>query len=100
MRNIFIATISCCHFLLSCSDDRVMHYGFGTALGTTYHIKYMAPPEEECDYLFDSIFNEVTMSLSNYHEESLLYKINKQDTYSSGRSYDKRCIFDVKRYLL
>ncbi len=79
MKNIYTATITC-FILVSCSDDKILHSYYGMALGTTYHIKYMALSNEKYNHLFDSIFNGANHSLSNYHKDSELYKINSGDT--------------------
>jgi thiamine biosynthesis lipoprotein len=50
----------------------------GNALGTTFHIKYF----DENNYAkeIDSTINAINASLSTYHKNSLISKINKGDT--------------------
>jgi len=52
----------------------------GAAQGTSYHITYVAGQHSNYRESFDSIFNKIDLSLSNYNTHSIISKINRNDT--------------------
>jgi len=75
-RSLLILAISL--FLLSCKKDLSYTYLEGKALGTTFSIKYDA--STNYSKAIDSIFSVINNSLSTYHPNSLISKINQGDT--------------------
>ena len=52
----------------------------GRAQGSTYQIKYLSPDGIDFGNQFESIFNEIDLSMSTYVPTSLISMVNKGDT--------------------
>lgn len=52
----------------------------GNGLGTTYNISYYADEEINLRYQLDSIFNVINGSMSTYHQDSDISKLNRGET--------------------
>ena len=72
-------------FLISCSNKEksILITNSDHAQGTYYHIKYLSPNAIDYKSDIDSIIAEIDSSLSTYYKESLISKINNQDTYKT-----------------
>jgi len=68
-------------FLVGCkqSKNKYIHLQ-GNAQGTTFSIKYESKGEKDYSAEIDSIFNVVNLSLSTYHPQSIISKLNKGDS--------------------
>ena len=64
-------------------DDLITKVSSGKALGTFYRIKYIVPKKSKTvDYTkaFDSVFNSLNNSLSTYDKNSIISRVNENDT--------------------
>ncbi len=68
--------------LISCKNHIEGEHALeGTALGTTYHIKYFGElPQEKANQGLDSIFAVINKSMSTYQSDSDISKINSGDS--------------------
>lgn len=66
--------------LLSCQPENSAKNISGSALGTTYNIKYFSSEELEVESALDSIFNFINASMSTYQNDSDISRINHGDT--------------------
>ena len=70
-----------CFFLISCGEPNLSEEKIsGEALGTTYHITYFAAEDIDLKKALDSIFFVVNRSMSTYHPDSDISRINRGDT--------------------
>lgn len=68
-------------FLVGCkpSKNKYVHLQ-GNAQGTTFSIKYESKGEKDYSVEIDSIFNVINLSMSTYHPQSIISKLNNGDT--------------------
>jgi thiamine biosynthesis lipoprotein len=69
--------------LISCGTtptNKVLVSNYGYTQGTTYNIRYMSPDAVDHQSNIDSILHAVDRSLSTYEEESVISKINKNES--------------------
>ncbi len=80
MKNIlFLFSI----LLLSCGtkpSGQVLVSNYGYTQGTTYSIRYMSTDAVDCQSDIDSVLNAVDLSMSTYIPESLISKINRNES--------------------
>ncbi|MEM1094364.1 MAG: FAD:protein FMN transferase [Bacteroidota bacterium] len=69
--------------LVSCeySAQPVLIEHAGSAQGSTYQIKYLAPDEQNLRVETDSIFARIDYSMSTYAPTSLISQVNRGDTW-------------------
>ena len=80
--SMFMRKISLFFFLLfinSCSDLRKTGLT-GLIYGTTYNIQFYSSSYEDYSAEIDSIFNEIDNSMSTYKTNSLISKINRNES--------------------
>jgi thiamine biosynthesis lipoprotein len=77
-------------FLISCKKQNAYTYLKGNTLGTTFSVKY----QNKADYSqsIDSLFRKINTSLSTYHQNSIISKINKGDSVLTDFHFEK--VFD------
>jgi len=82
-----LAIFSFVIFLISCEKQESYTFLKGNALGTTFSVKY----QNKIDYSqsIDSLFREINASLSTYHFNSLISKINKGDSITTDFHFEK-----------
>lgn len=68
-----------CCFLTGCSTVEKQHF-FGTTQGTYYSITYYDEQNRDFSREFDSIFKVVENTLSLWDENSIIRKVNRNDT--------------------
>lgn len=78
MRNSFIFIILCC-LLTSCDTVEKKQF-VGTTQGSYYSIIYFDEQNRDFSHDFDSIFDEIEMTLSLWDENSILRRVNRNDT--------------------
>jgi thiamine biosynthesis lipoprotein len=66
--------------LVSCQKEKAYQFIKGNALGTTFSVKYDDFQSANYSKSIDSLFVVINHSLSTYHTNSLISKINKGDT--------------------
>ena len=69
--------------LLSCDSSQkknILVSNYGYTQGTTYSIRYMSKNALDYQNQIDSVLKEVDLSMSTYIEESLISKINKNES--------------------
>ena len=66
--------------LFSCNEEKTDYQLVGSALGTTYNIQYSGEGSENYQKQLDSIFAAVNQSMSTYHKNSDISRINKGAT--------------------
>ena len=66
--------------LISCDSGPSEELVVGEALGTTYSIKYYSEEDVNLEVALDSIFERVNQSMSTYHENSDISRINRGDS--------------------
>lgn len=69
-------------FFISCSHQKDCKYFFidGFTQGTTYHITYQYKEHKSLKPEIDSILRQIELSLSIYNPNSVISKVNKNDT--------------------
>lgn len=68
-------------FLISCNRDINNTIAIsGKAQGTSYHITYVAGEHSNYREAFDSLFRQIDLSLSSYDSNSIISKINRNDS--------------------
>lgn len=71
-------TLFACLFLLSCGQSNLeISRVEGEALGTTYHISYFSEKPLDLTTGLDSIFDVINQSMSTYHENSDISRVNR-----------------------
>lgn len=78
MRNTLLLIILCC-FLTSCDSVEKQHF-LGTTQGSYYSITYFDNQNRNFAHEFDSIFKEIENTLSLWDENSIIRKVNRNDT--------------------
>ena len=78
MRKTIVLVILCC-FLIGCSSVEKQHF-FGTTQGSYYSITYYDEQNRDFHRDFDSIFKEVESTLSLWDENSIIRRVNRNDT--------------------
>lgn len=78
MRKIVFFIMLCC-FLTGCSSVEKQHF-FGTTQGSYYSIIYYDEQNRNLLHDFDSIFKEVENTLSLWDENSIIRRVNRNDT--------------------
>lgn len=78
MRNTLLLIIISC-FLIGCSPVEKQQF-FGTTQGSYYSIIYYDEDKRDFSREFDSIFKEIENTLSLWDENSLIRKVNRNDT--------------------
>ena len=66
--------------LISCDSGPTEELVVGEALGTTYSIKYYSEEDVNLEVALDSIFERVNQSMSTYHDDSDISRINRGDS--------------------
>ncbi len=78
MRKLFYTLLLCC-FLVSCSNVKKQHF-MGTTQGSYYSIIYFDEQNRDFSREFDSIFKEIEGTLSLWDENSIIRRVNRNDT--------------------
>ena len=78
MRKLFYTLLSCC-FLLSCDNVKKQQF-MGTTQGSYYSITYFDEQNRDFSREFDSIFKEIESTLSLWDENSIIRRVNRNDT--------------------
>ena len=78
MRKLFYALLVCC-FLLVCNNVKKQHF-MRTTQGSYYSIIYYDEENRDFSRDFDSIFKEIESTLSLWDENSIIRKVNRNDT--------------------
>lgn len=73
-----LVLLSCC-FLTGCCSVEEQRF-FGTTQGSYYSIIYYDEQNRDFNKDFDSIFNELDNTLSLWNENSLISRVNRNDT--------------------
>ena len=76
-RNILLIIASC--LMMSCSSVEKQHF-MGTTQGSYYSIIYYDEQNRDFRHDFDSIFEKVEGSLSLWDENSIIRRVNRNDT--------------------
>jgi len=82
-------------FLNSCQNPKKYNYINGKALGTSFSIIY--DDNHDFSHAIDSLFSVVNHSLSTYHKNSIISKINKGDSLAKIDSHFKTVYTKAKR---
>lgn len=82
MRYTSVLVIFCLFLLMSCGNDHSSSYRkiAGFTQGTTYHITYQDKANKDITASIDSILKEFDFIFSTYNPNSIVSKINKNDT--------------------
>lgn len=75
----FFIFITLCCLLTSCDSVEKQHF-FGTTQGSYYSITYFDNQNRDFSHEFDSIFKEIENTLSLWDENSMIRKVNGNDT--------------------
>ncbi len=75
--SFFIILFSC--FLMGCSSVEKQQF-FGTTQGSYYSITYYDEQNRDFSREFDSIFKEIESTLSLWDENSIIRRVNRNDT--------------------
>ena len=78
MKKIFYTLLLCC-FLTNCNTIEKQQF-FGTTQGSYYSITYYDELNRDFHHEFDSIFEEIENTLSLWNENSIIRKVNRNDT--------------------
>ncbi len=92
MRRIFILFFTFTLFY-SCQQKEQAIVLAGNALGTTFHIKYF--DENNLNKAIDSTINAVNASLSTYHKNSLITRINSGDSTVVDQMFED--VFNISK---
>lgn len=86
-RNKFFITLIVIIFFLQCNvtDDELVKIS-GEAQGTTYHITYSTPDNEDISSGIDSVLRMVDSSVSTYVSHSIISRVNRNE---AGATPDK-----------
>ena len=68
-----------CCFLMSCDSEKKQQF-FGTTQGSYYSITYYDKENRDFGREFDSVFVEIEKTLSLWDENSMIRKVNRNDT--------------------
>ena len=78
MKKIIYTLLLCC-FLTNCNTVEKQQF-FGATQGSYYSITYYDELNRDFHHDFDSIFREIENSLSLWNENSIIRKVNRNDT--------------------
>lgn len=78
MRRLFFIFAACC-FLTGCESIEKQQF-WGTTQGSYYSITYYDEQNRDFSHEFDSIFEEVESTLSLWDENSLIRRVNRNDS--------------------
>ena len=78
MRRLFYTLLICC-FLVSCDTVKKQQF-MGTTQGSYYSITYFDEQNRDFGREFDSIFKEIESTLSLWDENSIIRRVNRNDT--------------------
>jgi len=81
--------------LLSCSTTKnteSLVYNYGNTQGTTYSIKYISPKGQNFQEEIDSLLKLVDLSMSTYKKESIISKINRNQSMQTDSIF--RLVFN------
>ena len=78
MRKLFYALLICC-FLLGCNNVKKQRF-MGITQGSYYSITYFDEQNRDFSRDFDSIFKEIESTLSLWDENSIIRRVNRNDT--------------------
>mgnify|MGYP001189250057 CR=1 FL=1 len=82
----------CTLLIICCSPEQkkeILTSNYGYTQGTTYSIQYLSPNGKNIQNNIDSILSRVDLSLSTYQEESLISKINRNETKKLDSLYKR-----------
>lgn len=82
---IFVSFVLVSSFFISCSSQKTeikKHKVMGEAQGTYYAISYYDPMDRILKQEFDSVLSAFDLSASNYNEESIISKVNRNEDTS------------------
>ena len=78
MRRLFYILLICC-FLVNCNIVKKQQF-MGTTQGSYYSITYFDEQNRDFSREFDSIFKEIESTLSLWDENSIIRRVNRNDT--------------------
>lgn len=78
MRKLFFTLLVCC-FLVGCNNVKKQQF-MGITQGSYYSITYFDEQNRDFSRDFDSIFQEIESTLSLWDENSIIRKVNRNDT--------------------
>ncbi len=78
MKKVFLFFIFVSVIVISCNNKQTYYKLAGYAQGTTYHITYQGAEEYSAE--IDSLLRNFDLSLSTYIDNSIISRINKNDT--------------------
>ena len=78
MRRLFYTLLICC-FLVNCNTVKKQQF-MGTTQGSYYSITYFDEQNRDFSREFDSIFKEIENTLSLWDENSIIRRVNRNDT--------------------
>ena len=78
MRRLFYTLLICC-FLVNCNTVKKQQF-MGTTQGSYYSITYFDDQNRDFSREFDSIFKEIESALSLWDENSIIRRVNRNDT--------------------
>ena len=78
MKKIIYVILLCC-FLTNCKNVEKQHF-IGTTQGSYYSITYYDEQNRDFSHDFDSIFKEIENTLSLWDENSIIRRVNRNDT--------------------
>ena len=78
MRRLFYTLLICC-FLVNCNTVKKQQF-MGTTQGSYYSITYFDRQNRDFSREFDSIFKEIESTLSLWDENSIIRRVNRNDT--------------------
>lgn len=78
MRKLFFTLLVCC-FLVSCNNVKKQQF-MGITQGSYYSITYFDEQNRDFSRDFDSIFQEIESTLSLWDENSIIRRVNRNDT--------------------
>jgi len=70
-----------CILFFTCKDSQSLHKLTGPVFGTTYNIQYYSNTKKDFSVAIDSLFAVVNSSMSNYQDNSVISKLNKNESY-------------------
>jgi thiamine biosynthesis lipoprotein len=71
-----------CILFFTCKESQSLHKLTGPVFGTTYNIQYYSNTKKDFSVAIDSLFAVVNLSMSNYQDNSVISKLNKNESYT------------------
>jgi len=71
-----------CILFFTCKESQSLHKLTGPVFGTTYNIQYYSNTKKDFSAAIDSLFAVVNLSMSNYQDNSVISKLNKNESYT------------------